>query len=508
MATIAQQQDDEDQNNQNGSTISVSGSGGAGSNGQGAGAAAVVSPVQQNQAPQPNQGYTDVASYLNANQGGSQKLGEQVASNLSKKYSDTKSGVDQSYNQFQGQVNQGYVPENTDLISQVAANPTAAAGNSQTLADFQKQLNNTYSGPTAWGDYGTQQGKVNEASQYGNLANTPGGLNVYAQEVEGQTGGPMSGGINQLDTLLLGGDPNAMAQVKGAATPFKDLNDYINQQNMAGSEAVKGAQTAAQTGSQHALDAFTGANGTLTNLNSQVNNQASTAQAKALEQQKALQTALSSLYSQPVDTSTTTLGTYGGGSTPWYNSTNYNVGDLAPENLEALGIDQNQWQALRNAMQQAGSTQFHAGHNFGANSPTSQVNLEEWLSGRDPNTINAATVASGDQYAQMDAIQKLLGSKTPQDLALNPMMANLAGTAPKSLTDFNYQNALDYTNTLENEQEKAAQDMAMQLTGQANKAHADSQHGGFMDKLKNLLPIVNPVAYTTNSTILKKLKGQ
>ena len=481
MATIAQQNQDDEENPAGGPTT-VANTAGAGSGG---GSGGGTSQVQSNVAPQNNQGYTDVASYLNANQGGSEKLGQQVSENLGKKYDQTKSGIDSSYSDFSGQVAGGYVPQNTDLINQVAADPRAAAGNSDTLSEFQKQLNNTYKGPNSWGDYGTQQGKVNEATQYSNLTKAPGGLNQLSQEVEGQTGGPMSQGINQLDTLLLGGNEGAMGQIQAAADPYKGLNDYINQQNMAGGQAVQAGQQAAQNSSQQALNAFTGANGTLTNLNASINNQALESKNKALAQQTALQDAIKGLYTQPVDNTSTTLGTYGGGSTPWYNSTNYSVGDLSPENLAALGIDQNQWNALRGAMQAAGTSTFASGHNFGANSPTSQIDLSNWLSSMDPENITAATTATSDQYAQMDAIQKLLGGKMTEG-AINPAMANLAGTAPSNLNTFNYQNALDFTNMLEGEQEAAAKDMAQKLTNAADKGHADSKHGGFLKKLQDL----------------------
>src|ERR1700688_3424281 len=52
-----------------------------------------VSPVSQNQSPQGNTGYTDVASYLNANQAGAQQLGQQVASNLTNQYNTTQGAI-------------------------------------------------------------------------------------------------------------------------------------------------------------------------------------------------------------------------------------------------------------------------------------------------------------------------------------------------------------------------------------------------------------------------------
>lgn len=493
MAVIAQQDDNEDKNT---GQASIAGTGGASSSGGTAGqggSATPVSQVKQNAAPQANQGYTDVASYLNANQQGSGKLGDQVSKNLTNKYNQTKSGIDTSYGQFQGDVNKGYTQENTDLINQVAANPTQAAGNQDTLAAYQAQLNDQYTGPQNWADLGTQQGKVNEANQYGSLANTPGGLNVYTQEVEGQTGGPQSQGINQLDTLLLGGTPGAMGQIQAAADPYKGLNDYINSQNMAGQQAVTGAKTNAQNASQHALDAFTGQNGALTGLNNQITSEAQRRQNEALTAQQTLQNDIKNLYGgQALDTTPGMLGGYGGSQNPWYNTTNYNVGQLSPQDLQQLGITQEQWNELQGGLQQAGTATgttgtAPGGHNFGAWTPTTQIDIGQWLQQQDPMTaISAANTATPEQYQKMSAIQQLLGSKTPQGNAINPALASLAGTAPASLNQFDYGAAQQGVGGYNQQALQAAIEAANSLNAGADLAHAESQHNhGFLGGLKN-----------------------
>lgn len=505
MATVANQDEEENPTG----PITVTGESGQDSGGGGAGAgAATVSPVQQNAAAQNQSGYTDVASYLNANKAGAEKLGSDVASNLDKKYGSTKQGVQTSADQFNSSVNSGYVPENSDLIAQVAADPNAAANDPNQLAAYQAQLNNSYKGPTTWGDLGTQQGKVNEANQYADLSKTPGGLNVYAGEVEGANGGPQSQGINQLDTLLLGGNENAVGQVKGAASKYGDLNDFINQMNTQGLGNVQAATTAAQKGSQDALNAFTGENGTLTNLNNTVNNNASTALKTAQDRQAALQQALSGIYSQPVDESTSTIQGYGGSSNPWYNTTNYNVNDtMTPDTLKELGITADQWQALQGAMKAAGTSDYKTGHNFGAGSQTAQINLNDFLSSQDPTqAITAATTATPEQYAQMEAIQKLLGDKTPQGAALNPLNKQYAGTAPTTSTQFNYQDALDYANQVDSLTSQEAQEMANALTSGADAAHKASKGGGFLSKLKDVAGKVFPVHKIANDVVLKQGK--
>lgn len=440
-----------------------SGQGVAGQNVQTPGA----SQVQQNQAPQNGQGYTDVGAYLTANQAGAQDLGNKVASNLTTGYNTLKSGIDTSAQNFKNTVNQGYVPENSQLIQQVASAPVASASDSNLSADFGKQLNDTYAGPTDWADYGTLQGKVNEGNQQAGLINTPGGRNVLAQQVEGDN---TSQGVNQLDALLLGA-PGASSTVASAATPYASMNDYLNAQNTAGLGAVSDAQTAAQNTSQHALDAFTGANGALTGLNSQIGNATTAAQAAAAKQQNALQN-----------------------------------GDFA-----SLGLSQDQWNQLQAANQRANTMQYMTGHNFGAASQTYDptADMASFLTQQDPANINAQTVATPEQYAQMAAIQQLLGGKNPTGNTINPALASLAGTAPQNINNFDYADALKYSTGIGDQERADAQAQANALTAQADAAH-DAGKGGFLKKLKNVAPwILNAplkLGQTTTQNLINSQK--
>src|ERR1017187_685978 len=200
MATV--NQNDQDQNGQQaptGGPVSISGTAGASASaGQGAGvgggAPGAASPVSTN-TPQTNQGYTDVGSYLDANQGGATQMGNQVASNLTDTYNNAKSGIDTSGNNFINSVNQGYTPGQD--TSGMLANAVQTASDPNQVSAFQGQLNDSYTGPSSYSDYGTQQGNVAQAQQYGSLVNPPGGTNVLAQGLEGPQA---SQGVNQLDT--------------------------------------------------------------------------------------------------------------------------------------------------------------------------------------------------------------------------------------------------------------------------------------------------------------------
>lgn len=499
MATV--NQTDEQQNGQQGPQP-ISGTGGASASGRGtAGAAAAPAGASnvQNNAGQ-NAGYTDVGAYLNANQAGSNQLGGQVAQNLTNQYNTTKQGIDTSSQNFAGQVNQGYVPENTDLINQVAANPTGAASNPNQVSAYQAQLNDQYTGPSTWGDYGTLQGTVNQANQQAALANTPGGNNVLAQQVESPTA---SGGVNSLDALLLSA-PGAAGQVQAAAAPYAGLNDYLNAQNTANTGAITAGQNAAQQASQDALNAFTGANGTLTNLNNTINQTTANDLSQAQQQQAAIKQALGlgNIYGTPTNTNA--------GQDVYGNTiTNYNVNQnaLSPQILQQLGLTQDQWNQLSGALQQEGTTQNMTAKHAGFLTPTAQSDLSTYLSQQDPTAaINAGTVATPEQYQQMAAIQSLLGSKTPQGSAINPALASLAGTYnPNSLNTFDYAKALQDAQNFEQSGNTLAQNQANALSAQEEAQH-NASSGGF---LKSVAPyaswIANPALMTGATTLQKQI---
>lgn len=492
MASLANDQDPEQQTNQAtapqaGAPVTVGGTAGAssaggqgnsGANGVGGAAPAGVSQVQQTQSPQTNSGYTDVASYLDANKAGSQQLGNTVASNLTGDFNNVKSGIDSSASNAQSLADQGYTHENSDLIAQAASNPIAAAADPNSVSAVQAQLNDTYTGPNSWGDYGTQQGNVAAGTQEGGLYNQAGGLNVLAQQAEGGVGGQ---GVNQLDTLLLG-DPGAYSTVKAASDPFATLTGYLDNANTGVTGAITTGQNNAAKANADANAAFTGSNGAVTNLNNTVNTNTTNALTAAQQQQAQLKADIANLYGgQAVDTTASNLGGYGGTNTQGANTTNYNVGQLSPQDLQSLGITQDQWNSLQGSLQNNATSTYETGHNFGAGSGTSQIDPNQWLTQQDPSTlINANTVATPDQVAQMQAYQTLLGGTLPANTSINPALASLAGTYnPNQLNQFNYTDALNTSNQTEADAIAQAKAEAAGLTGYANQQH-DASSGGFL----------------------------
>jgi len=429
MATVNNPEDQE-QNQQSGSPVTVSGTGGASaSGGQGAGGAAApatVSPVQQNQAPQNNQGYVDVESYLSANQGGSQDLGNRVATNLTNDYNTTKQNVDKSAQSVQDLANQGYTQENAGLIQEAAANPTQTAADQNKVSAVQAQLNDKYTGPSNWTDFGTQQGNVATAQQEGALTTTPGGLNVLAQTVEGQTGRNQSQGINQLDSLLLGGSPQAMQTIQTAADPYKGLTDYLNSKNTAVTGTISNAQNAATTAANNAKAALLGDTGATGKLTSELNAQLAQKQAAAQSQLDEIKAAL-------------------GKENP------------TAQDLATLGISADQWNALQNQLNMAQNAQSVSSANgqWGAKSGTTDIDLTQFLTQQSPAAqLTLQNTATPEQVARAQALQTLVGANN----FTSPLTdASVAGTAPTNLNSFNYKDALAYTQGIANAERDAAQ---------------------------------------------------
>jgi hypothetical protein len=412
----------------------------------------------------------------------------------------------------------GYTPENTSLIQQVENNPTSVASDPNQSAAYTAQLNDQYTGPTSWqdttnngttvGGYGTLQGEVANAQQGANMS-APGMANVAIQNVEQQMNpGQTSQGVNALDTLLFTDNPGGMQAAQTAAAPYAGLTDYLNNANTGITGNIANAQSAA---AQTAADALAGGTGAITNINNAVTGTTATDLANAQAEQAQLNKDIANLYGgQALQTAGTTLGTYGGGTTPWGNTTNYTVGQLSPQDLQAMGITQDQWNALQGAMQSAGTSTYETGHNFGAGSETGQTNIGSYLNMQDPTTlINNADVGTAQQYADTAALNQLMGAQAPlQGEALNPAMAKLAGAyKPGMENSFNYNAALSDTQNFENQAIAQAQQEAQAISGAADLAHAQSQHtggvlGGLVQDITHPLSTIgsvfNPTSWGAN----------
>lgn len=435
-----------------------------------------------------------LGDYLTANAPQVQGQANNVANSLTNQYQGVSGDINNASTTFGQQVQGGYTQANPDLVSQAASNPTGFATTPGNISGFQAQLNDQYTGPQSFESttpYANIQNEVNTSVQNAGLLGTQQGLENYFGQTQG---GNQTQATNALDTLLLQGNQPAYQTVQNAANQFQNLTPQFQQATTGADQNVTAAQQAAQEASQNALNAFTGQNGTLTNLNSQINTGTANDISQAQAQQATLNADLANLYGGVAqNTAPTAIGVYGGGTTPWANMTNYNVGSLSPQDQATLGIDATQAAALQQAMQAAGTSTEHQVGNFGAGSPTSQVDLTQYLQENNPATAYTnANTATPEQYQEMAAIQQLLGSQAPTTgNAIDQSTLAQAGTAPQNMNSFDYANALANAQGLGTAEQQAAQNEAATINAQGDLAHAQGQHAGLWNNIKNQLVPAN-----------------
>lgn len=473
MAFVAN--NDDEQNNQglsptSGSAVHLSPSSGVGTS----------TPGGSSAAPTAAQGaggqFATLNTYLNANQGQAQPIANKITGQANQEYNSLNQGNQGVLQNLQGQVASGYTPNDPNLVAQEAASPVAFASDSKNVANFQKLLNDQYSGPTsAEGDtgYQKQQADINTAIAQGQ-SNTQ--TETGRQNLVQQNSAVPTKGVGALNNAILSNDSTALGQVENAYKPFQNLVTGLNTGAANVDTSIAKAQSDASAANQAANQAVTGQQSA---LNSAVTGELTAAQQAAAAKNAAVSSELTNLYGgTPLNTAATTLGTYGGGTAPWVNTSNYTVNALTPETASALGLSPDQATQLQNALSQAATSSPMSGHNFGAWSGTTQLDLAKNLTQADPNqAITAANIATPEQYAEQQAFQTLLG-QLPTGAVLDPTQAAAAGTAPKNLNTFDYNTALSNAQQTAAGERQAAQDEANAISGAADLAHAQSQHGG------------------------------
>ena len=307
--------------------------------------------------------------------------------------------------------------------------------------------------------------------------------NYFAQQ-----GGNQTQGTNTLDALLTQGNPEAKQTVGNAVNQFGNLTGQLNNTAATADQGVTAAQQAAQGAQQYAQNAINGQNGTLTNLNNQVNT----------GYQNALQNALSTnanVNSKLGDLETSSVNPYLGQE--------YSVGNLDPSTLSALGMSQAQWAPLQTELALAGTPQYMTGHNFGDASQASKIDLSQYLQQSDPNaSLTKGNTATADQYAQAQALQQLIGGLPAG--SLDPTQAAQAGTAPTNFNQFDYGAALQNATNAQLGARGDAQALANQQTAAADAAHNASKSHTLGSNLLNkvIKPagtfLANPIAAIPN----------
>lgn len=167
--------------------------------------------------------FATLQSYLTANQGQAAPLANKITSGIQGQY-DTLGGQNAStLSGIQGQVAQGYTPQNQDILAQEAANPVSFASNAGNVQSFQKQLADQFTGPTSaesTPDYQKQQSAINNAIATG-TAQT--GSEAGREQLLQQNEARPTTGVTALNSAILTQSPDYLGQVQNAYKPFSNL---------------------------------------------------------------------------------------------------------------------------------------------------------------------------------------------------------------------------------------------------------------------------------------------
>lgn len=419
--------------------------------------------------------------YLKANQSNAEPLAGKLTAGIGKEYQGLEGQNQSTLSTIGGQVsaNPSYSDAN-DIIAKEAANPVSFAGDANNVSSFQNLLKASYSGPASaesTNEYANQQNAINNAIAQGqSTVKTPAGReNLLAKNEATPTTG-----VTALNSAILSKSPTALASVENAYKPFANLLTGLQGGAADTNKAIAERQSSADAAKKASNEALTSQ---ITGLNTAVQGQLTTAQQKAAADNQAIKDALASgnifsggspgMTAQQVG-----IANYGNRNNPSYvpqSITAATPGTLNPA-LKALGLTDAEWNDLSAAQKAAATSQVVSSNQgqFNANSGTANLNLSDWLSQTDPNTVlNAGNVATADQYKQAQAFQSLLNGlnlETPS-LAINPTNAGQAGTAPTNMNTFDYKTALQTAKDT-----KAAETAAAQAYVDALQSGADEEH--------------------------------
>lgn len=448
-------------------------------------------------APTPAAGgqFASLDKYITANQGQAAPLAGKLTPGINQEYNALDTANNAAISSINNQVTNapGYTPNNPDVLAAEAANPASFTSDPNNVKQFQSLLQNTYSGPASaegTNDYANQQSAINQAIAKGTTQTT---TEAGRKDLLSQNEATPTANVTALNSAILSQDPNALASIEGAYKPFQNLMTNLNTGAQGVNQTISKEQSDAASSSKAANDAI---NSQIAALNTGVSGALTAAQQKAAAQNASVKSALGNLYGgQAVDTAPQSVRAYDK-YVDLANATPYKVGQLSPDQLQSLGMTQDQWNALQGSMAQAGAGNWTTPTAAGLFTPTAQLDLQQFLTQQDPNaTISAANVATPAEYAKAQAFQTLLQGmnlNAPTTL-INPATAGQAGTAPTNLNSFDYASALTGAQGLTQAEKDAALQESQSINNYANSQSAASQNsGGMFGSLSNFFNAAKP----------------
>lgn len=339
-------------------------------------------PVRQMNQPRPQgTGFTNIQRIIGANQGN--KLGQAVSGGIQKTGQQATQNLNSANQQFQQQVGENTLDTqaNKDTQNQLLNKATGGQDlSSNDISQAAKFRAGQYSGPTDLQNSNLLMGQATEAEQLGKLGGSEGGRQGLLQRFVGKP--QYSQGQQKLDTLLLGANSNAINQARAST---QGLSDQALRR-IEGARAL-GQQTA-QNAQQFGQD-FTNTLASKTgDINTNVQNALSAAQAKDTANQTGFQNLrndLSKAYNAPAG-----IGT----------------GETADS--RAMAVIQNN-PAISDQMKGQLSQIIQQSAQIGVDPTTAINNLLQLNTSQNANT---AGITTAQQAASLNALAKLSGQPT------------------------------------------------------------------------------------------------
>lgn len=408
MAFVNNPTTDEENQQQNGPVQLSSGSpDGTTKGGSGTGLTSV--PTQPAaKGPSSSGNFTNIQTYLNANQTGANNLGNTLATNLNNAIGTANSTITDQGNQFNTAVTGGTDTYNPSVVKDATDDPVNFL-NSPELTQLAAMKAGQYSGPSNFEGStfaNTAQTAQLNAQQQAALAGDSGGREQLL--TESQTTPYTHGGLS-LDQYLVQDTPTALNSVTNAAAPASNLTNLFNTTQTTGdANVLTGQNTSTATGQKTGAALNTALGDYRTNIDNAVT-AAGTAQ----------QTAQSNLDKA---------------FTPTTNADKtQSYGNVTPADLQAAGLSQADWSQLVTLNNQA----------IAAGNPG--INLDAYLTNT-PGQFTEGSVATPQQSAYYNALSQIAGTGTPLNTggtpggstyntsgALNALLAELQAKAPTTL---------------------------------------------------------------------------
>ena len=304
---------------------------------------------------QQGSGYTNIQKVLNANQGN--QLGQAVGSGIQNQTNEAQQNLNQGQQQFQQQTtaNQANTGDNSALVQNVLGNTAQYAPGGANAAQgqqFQQLISGQYGGPTQLANQQQLQNQASNVAQLGQATGSQAGQMGLLQRFVGNP--QYTQGQQGLDQLLLGqtGQPQLAAARRGALQLQGQVNSGITGAQATGQQQQNQAQQFGQNVQQQLGQTVQG-------INTGLQNQAATAQQGSNKNYADTLAALKS-------------------------------GNINQQQADLLGL-KNGEQVTTNGLNSIGN----------------------FLT-QNPNQATAQNVASGQNYAQLDALRQLGGNFAPQ----------------------------------------------------------------------------------------------